>query len=510
MKLIKTTIIFLSLIAVFGLAKNASATTITSTSGGGTWSDNGTWSGGVAPTATDTVIIATTGGNSVNLGVGTTAANITINAGAILNANSYQLTDSGDFTFSGAFIFGTSTLQMTGSSASISNSGGSAPQFNNLIINSAGTVTVKNDPYVVGYLTITGTLSVDSGKTLRFGLEPEVGSDALTINNNSSLSGAGTIAIDNTIMSYYYSAVSLDMTNNGTINIANFSYTYLVWSWWNGHTDESVTIPGTTYGDDTTKTNVSINGTGSGAGADYTFRLTADMTVKGDLWIASDGGYNASTGILDNATSPNYNRNITVGGDFTIYNYSYYMGGTETLTVGGDWTNSGTFTAGSNTVKLNGSAPQTLSGTLTGSSAFYNLTIANTSGGSAVFNAAATVNNNYAVDTASDTVTYKSGSTYTFKNIDWNGQASGTKVLFQSSDTNPWNLRVTGSQTKVSYVSVSRSDASSGEIIYANDGTNYDGGNNTNWNFGNGGSPPTSLFRLYKNVFFRKSVSFKK
>ena len=139
MKLIKTTIIFLSLIAVFGLAKNASATTITSTSGGGTWSDNGTWSGGVAPTATDTVIIATTGGNSVNLGVGTTAANITINAGAILNANSYQLTDSGDFTFSGAFIFGTSTLQMTGSSASISNSGGSAPQFNNLIINSAGT-----------------------------------------------------------------------------------------------------------------------------------------------------------------------------------------------------------------------------------------------------------------------------------------------------------------------------------------------------------------------------------
>jgi len=186
--------------------------------------------------------------------------------------------------------------------------------------------------------------------------------------------------------------------------------------------------------------------------------------------------------------------------------------------VGGNFSNGATNSPmdilGSGTITLNGSGQQTLSGNMTGigvgsTSAFYNLTIANGSGGSAVFDADATVTNNYKVTTASDTVTYKSGSTYTFKNIEWNGQASGTKVTFKSSSSgSPWNLNVTGTQTAVSYVDVSDSNAGGGQIIYANNGTNNNGGNNTNWYFGS--SAGSSFFRLGSNVFLRNFVYFRK
>lgn len=189
----------------------------------------------------------------------------------------------------------------------------------------------------------------------------------------------------------------------------------------------------------------------------------------------------------------------------TSGNFDTNVSGNYSVTVGGNFTNSSTFTARNSTVTLNGSATQTVSGTLTGSSSFYNLTVTNSSGTNASdcertgfvpgidFNSAATVTNNTTFTTASSRIEFNSGSTYTLTNINWNGQASGTRLYFRNSAASgSWNLNVSGTQTAVSYVNVSRSDASSGSTIQAANGTNTDCGNNVNWSFNNPGSPASA------------------
>ena len=198
---------------------------------------------------------------------------------------------------------------------------------------------------------------------------------------------------------------------------------------------------------------------------------------------------------------------LTVGATETLTTYNLTIDGTlissgaSTYNVAHNWANNGTFTAGSSTVNLNGTAAaQTLSGTLNSTSAFYNLTITNNYGTSASddertswvpgidFNVAAKITNNYTITTANVRVEYQSGATYEFANINWNGQATGSRIYFRNSDTSTtWLLKVTGTQMAVSYINVSRSDASvsGGSSIFAFDGTNHDSGNNTSWLFKN-------------------------
>lgn len=196
---------------------------------------------------------------------------------------------------------------------------------------------------------------------------------------------------------------------------------------------------------------------------------------------------------------------LTVSGSETLTTYDLTItgtltsGGASTYNVTHNWTNNGTFTASSSTVNLNGTTEQNLSGTgtMTGSSAFYNLTITNNSGASASdnertgftpsvdFDAAATATNNFTIATANVRVEYESAATYTFNNINWAGTASNLIYFRNSATSGTWLLKVTGVQTAVSYVNVSRSDASvsGGSAIQAYDGTNYDAGPTTNVNW---------------------------
>lgn len=75
--------------------------TITSTGAGGDWNAGGSWVGGVAPTATDDVIIAS--GATINLTTNQTCATLTINGTGILNfnTNNRTLTVSGTMTMNG-------------------------------------------------------------------------------------------------------------------------------------------------------------------------------------------------------------------------------------------------------------------------------------------------------------------------------------------------------------------------------------------------------------------------
>ncbi len=112
------------------------AATFTSTATGGAWATGTTWVGGTAPTglATDVVVIATTGANSVTIGATVTqaaGASVTVNSGATLS----------------------------------SNTAGVSVTFGALTINSGGTFTVNRLLTVLGATSITGTINFGSTST---------------------------------------------------------------------------------------------------------------------------------------------------------------------------------------------------------------------------------------------------------------------------------------------------------------------------------------------------------
>jgi hypothetical protein len=130
--------------------------------------------GGVAPSNTDSAIIATTGGNSVTLGAAATNAGLTVNAGATLNfSGAYVLTENGNVVVNGSVTGTTGTIRMSSNGRTISGSGtiGSiilaSQNFSflsdanlaiNNTINSAGRTVTNN-----GTITLTGNYARTSG-----------------------------------------------------------------------------------------------------------------------------------------------------------------------------------------------------------------------------------------------------------------------------------------------------------------------------------------------------------
>jgi hypothetical protein len=119
-------------------------------------------------------------------------------------------------------------------------------------------------------------------------------------------------------------------------------------------------------------------------------------------------------------------------------------------------------------------------GDLVDSNAFDELSV---TVGSVRFNDAASTTGTMSM-APNTTATFNAGSTYTFQNINWDGQGSTTPITLQSSQPgSDWFLDVPGSLINVEYVNVQDSDASltAGGIFAA---SSTDGGNNTNWYFG--------------------------
>ncbi|MFA6573290.1 MAG: hypothetical protein WCT13_03900 [Patescibacteria group bacterium] len=238
-----------------------------------------------------------------------------------------------------------------------------------------------------------------------------------------------------------------------------------------------------------------------GTDATNTLYVTEANEADFNFWNLEIGnGTNAKTlNINTAATIP-----INIDGGITINGSGTFDTNSEAVKVAGNWTNNGTFTADSGTITLDGAATQTISGTLTSSSAFYNLTITNSSGSytgcdtaftpGVDFAGSATVTHSYTITTPGVKVEYNSGSTYTFTNILWAG-ALGSEIVFRNSNltSGTWLLVVSGTQTAVSYVSSARSDASGGDQIEAANGTNTDCSNNINWLF--------SSFTVAGNVY---------
>jgi hypothetical protein len=149
----------------------------------------------------------------------------------------------------------------------------------------------------------------------------------------------------------------------------------------------------------------------------------------------------------------------TLTGDFTV-TAGTVNALTHNLLVAGDWSNGGTYNAGSGAVTLNGTGQ-----TINGSTTFFGLTKSTAT---------------------ADTLTFASGTTTTVNSggaLSLTG-ASGQLLTLAPSGAGDWLLDVTGGAGQtISFVDASQSDASAGATILATDGSNTNGGGNTNWQF---------------------------
>lgn len=399
---------------------------------------------------------------------------------------------------------GTSTVTFNGGSGGSITSGGQS--FYNATVNGTGTWTVQDAASITNDLTMTaGTLA---------------GTQNVTVNGNvAATNGVITMTGSSTFEQRVASSKNFGAASGSTA----WTFSSLTFSNSSGSPVTITTQAGTGAqlvtgvftigkGGDSASTTLSAGSrTWSMSGTTGTpFVVNGAFTAASSQMKFTGNNTGGDTTIpaltYNNLTVNNASETFDLAGTTTVAALTITQGTLDVtasnyaLNISGNFTNNGTFTARSGTVTLNGAAQQTLSGSggFTSGSALYNLTITNNSGANAtdneitgftasvVFSVALTTTHTFTITTASVRVQYASTLTYTFNTVNWNGQSKLTRIFFRSSvaGSNHWVLNVTN-QTAVSYVNVSRSDAttSAGPIL-ANDTTSYDSGNNINWTFG--------------------------
>lgn len=203
-------IILITTILLFSI-NFVNAATITSTATGGAWATAGTWIGGVAPGTTDTVIIATTGINSV-IGTTATIARLTVNSGSILTLGTAQLTISGFVVNNGTITASTGRIMQTGGIGDFTNTG---------VITFTGAGRI----YFSGNMTNTGTLTLGASNVRFYGTDAvSYNVDGFTTTGVVSLRRtAGTVTFTGNV-----SGSGLEINGNGgTLNLgAGLTHTF--------------------------------------------------------------------------------------------------------------------------------------------------------------------------------------------------------------------------------------------------------------------------------------------
>jgi uncharacterized repeat protein (TIGR01451 family)/gliding motility-associated-like protein len=184
------------MLLVFGLSN---AATITSTATGGVWETGTTWVGGVAPTSTDTVIIATTGTNSVTGNTSSmsyTCAGLIINSGSILTMLR-PLTVNGNTSISGRINFGSTSSSVR------------AMVFNGTVTLNSGAIWDETNG---GANTVLNTFSFSDSFTNN-------ATTFTTLTGNHTFSGVSKTLSGSTLTSIPSVTFTGAYTNSGTLTV---------------------------------------------------------------------------------------------------------------------------------------------------------------------------------------------------------------------------------------------------------------------------------------------------
>jgi len=400
------------------------ATTITSNATGGNWKNGSTWVGGVVPSSSDYVVIATTGLNSVFTSKSSYCATLTINSGAILTIKR-AFTVSGATSISGRINFGSTstTIRAIKFSGSVTlNSGAIWDETN------AGANSVVNNYTIAGNFTNNAsTFTVLTGVHTFSGLSKTISGTYSTsipkVSITGTINNSGTFTVANTL----YGSGTLTNGATGVLNIGGtISVTNLAAST-SGNTVNYYggvqTAKGTTYYNLTlsgsgTKiiSSVTVNGTLSREG---TATVSAVPTYGAAACLQYQGSAAQTTGVEFPATWSGSggikieNANgVTLGSAKSI--------GANPLTIGGTISNS---------IFNDGGYQLTATGTLNLTSGTYKLGLA---ASATTFPTFSTIN-----ITAGTTVEYAATTTQTIKGISYSNltiSGSGTNSKTADAD----------------------------------------------------------------------------
>lgn len=413
----------------FFMINSSKAATITSTATGGTWATPGTWVGGVAPSSTDQVVIATTGTNSVSLGAAATCAGLTINSGAILNVGAFAITVNGNTDITGTFNLTSATGNKTFNGDITINSGGVWNESAAIVFSCSGNFTNNAATFTAntGVHTFSGSAKSFAGSTEI--VIPSVTISGSYTNNQTlrvktALAGAGSlIQGTGSVLKLGGTAAitSLDATTNvntvdytgealaaQTIRAMNF-YHLSISSFYGATTSAALTVNGNLLVSGMMTTgnnlawNLTVNGSTTITGV-LNLNQTSTKTFTGDF-------SNVGQIIVGAAGTVNFGGNVNNDGDFTTTSGTYNFTGTSkiitgssvislpTLSFSGSYTNQGLLEV---TTALNGTT-----GTLTnGASGVLYIAFA---GPPAITNLLTT--------TTGNTVNYNLGGAQTVKTI---------------------------------------------------------------------------------------------
>lgn len=399
----------------------AEAATITSTGTGGDWSAGGTWVGGIAPAATDDVVIVS--GATVTLSTNQTCVNLTLNGTAILDfsTNNRTLTVNGTMTMNGTSqVTGNNNNRIlslqgdfnipagqTGSVAGVRIAQLASATFNLqgtfTPTDNTGTKTFGNanfyngcliDAAVTESITIAGNLAVLPNIA---GQHAKIGRISITVTGTTSVTGylefvnsnAGTKTFNNTITVVAGATwdniigedpvINCSIVNNGEwpqptggngrydVNVAgNYSYSgtrTTTFTRLRIQTNATVTNKGTLQLTQTGNQALTVNSGGIFINGDGITTTLLIFTGRTDFVSLGGGGslvdFSPAANTVDYAGSSNQN----------VYATAYYnltCSGSNTATVNGATDVSNQLTiSGSTTVDVTGGTDLTGTGSLT-------------------------------------------------------------------------------------------------------------------------------------------------
>jgi len=351
------------------------AATVTSNAIAGNWNSASSWVGGTIPTANDSVVIVN--GANITLNVNATVYKLKINTGGTLNIGTYTLTLygngglggnleiygtlnansgtiqlTGDFTLSGTFNYGTSTVVFNGNDAQ--RMLGNSPTFYHLRSTNTNNANGKG-------VSLHQTNTIIKGNFIADGV----------FNRNSQSFPNSTVTFDgiDSLKGSYSFYLNHVVINASATVYGGYKNVYLYGNWTSNGTfvcnNSSIIIKYDTYSSCQPNNQTIFVANPS---TNPFWNLTCDKTSGKVLQ-------------LDGTNNPN--GNIYVLNNFSVNNGTYDVNGAHRLYVAKDFTCSGAgiFTASLGRVLMNGSnttTPQILS---PGNNSLYKLTIDNSGAG---------------------------------------------------------------------------------------------------------------------------------
>lgn len=175
--------ILLSIIAVATVlllgSTNAWSATITS-AGSGNWNVATTWIGGVVPTATDDVVIAS--GHTVTLAGTPTCNNLTVNGTLALSTVNFTLNGNLTVNSGGAITTGANIFTIAGTNSTLTFNSGSTVAFSGITV-----ASTASNAKIAGNYSMSGTLNITAGGRLTHT------SGTLTTATGFAITNGGTI-----------------------------------------------------------------------------------------------------------------------------------------------------------------------------------------------------------------------------------------------------------------------------------------------------------------------------